>query len=56
MMDIICIIFIRRKEPSPEMVELAREKGIAVMTTNHRMFTSCGLLFQAGLDGGVHIK
>ena len=56
MMDIICIIFIRRKEPSPEMVELAKEKGIAVMTTNHRMFTSCGLLFQAGLDGGVHIK
>ena len=38
------------------MVELAKEKGIAVMTTNHRMFTSCGLLFQAGLDGGVHIK
>ena len=56
MMDIVCIIFIRRKEPSPEMVELAREKGIAVMTTNHRMFTSCGLLFQAGLTGGVHIK
>ena len=56
MMDIICIIFVRRKEPSPEVVELAREKGIAVMTTTHRMFTACGLLFGAGLNGGVHIE
>ena len=56
MMDIICIIFVRRKEPSPEVVELAKEKGIAVMTTTHRMFTACGMLYQAGLNGGVHIK
>jgi len=56
MMDIVCIIFIRGKEPAPEVVELARQKDIAVMTTTHRMFTACGMLYQAGLDGGVHIK
>lgn len=56
MMDIICIIFVRGKEPAPEVVELAKEKDIAVMTTTHRMFTACGLLFKAGLDGGVHIQ
>ena len=56
MMDIICIIFVRSKEPAPEVVELARQKDIAVMTTTHRMFTACGLLFGAGLNGGVHIE
>lgn len=56
MMDIVCIIFVRSKTPAPEVVELAREKDLAVMTTTHRMFTACGLLFRAGLDGGVHIK
>ncbi len=56
MMDIICIIFVRSKEPAPEVVELARQKDIAVMTTTHRMFTACGLLFGAGLNGGVPIE
>lgn len=56
MMDIICIIFIRGKAPAPEVVALAQQKDIAVMTTTHRMFTACGLLFEAGLNGGVHIK
>ena len=56
MMDILCIIFVRGKEPAPEVVELAREKDLAVMTTTHRMFTACGLLFQSGLNGGVHIQ
>lgn len=56
MMDIVCVIFVRGKEPAPEVVEMARDKDIAIMTTRHRMFTSCGLLFQAGLKGGVHIQ
>ena len=56
MMDIVCIIFVRRKEPTPEMLELARQKKIAVMSTPHRMFTSCGRLYQAGLNGGLDIK
>ena len=45
-----------KEEPAPEVVELAREKDLAVMTTTHRMFTACGLLFQSGLNGGVHIQ
>ena len=56
MMDIMCVIFVRGKEPAQEVVEMARDKDIAIMTTSHRMFTACGLLFQAGLKGGVHIK
>ena len=56
MMDIFCVIFVRDKKPAQEVVEMAKAKDIAIMTTRHRMFTSCGLLFQAGLKGGVHIQ
>ena len=56
MMDMVCVIFVRDKEPGPEILDLAREKGIAVMSSPHRMFTSCGLLYQAGLNGGLAIR
>lgn len=53
MMDIICIVFVRGKEPTEAMIELARERSIAILSTNFRMFSSCGILCAAGLqDGG----
>ena len=56
MMDMVCVIFVRDKEPGQEILDLAREKRIAVMSSPHRMFTSCGLLYQAGLNGGLAIR
>lgn len=53
MMDMICIIFVRNKRPDEEMIKLAEERGIALMTTSHRMFTACGLLWENGLRGGT---
>ena len=53
MMDILCLVFVRSKKPTPEMIELAKEGGIVVMTTGHRMFTACGLLYSHGLRGGA---
>ncbi|MBQ6376625.1 MAG: hypothetical protein IJJ52_03255 [Lachnospiraceae bacterium] len=52
MIDMKCVIFVRDKNPTPEMLELAEEAGIAVLKTGHRMFTTCGLLYAAGLRGG----
>lgn len=52
MMDMVCIVFVRGKEPTPEMIELAEERGIVLMTTPLRMFTACGLLYENGLSGG----
>ncbi len=52
MMDMLCIVFVRGKEPTPEMIELAEEFGIVLMKTPLRMFTACGLLYQNGLTGG----
>lgn len=52
MMDIICIVFVRGKKPDEAMIEMAKEKGIAILTTGHRMFSACGMLYNKGLRGG----
>ena len=49
MMDMRCVVFVRSKRPSPEMLELAAESGLAVMTTAMRMYESCGRLYSSGL-------
>lgn len=54
LMDIKVIVYVRGKSPSQDMVEEARKCGIAVLTTRHSMFVSCGLLYEAGLrEGGM---
>ncbi len=52
MLDIVCIIFVRGKKVDETILEMAKERQIVVMETGHRMFSSCGMLFQAGLTGG----
>lgn len=54
MMDIVCIVFVRGKQPDEQMIALADRHGLAVMTTELSMFTACGLLYEAGLRGGSH--
>jgi len=56
MMDMVCVVFVRAKTPSEEMLELARERGIVVMSTQYRMFTACGLLYEGGLKGGCRVE
>lgn len=51
MMDMKCIVFVRGKVPSEEIVELARERDIVVMSSEVRMFIACGLLYSRGLEG-----
>lgn len=51
MMDMVCIVFVRSKKPTPEMIELARESGIVLMATERRMYEACGILYQNGLVG-----
>lgn len=52
MLDMRCVCFVRGKVPTEAMLDLAREIGIMVINTRHRMFTACGLLYEAGLRGG----
>ncbi|MEA5051451.1 MAG: DRTGG domain-containing protein [Oscillospiraceae bacterium] len=51
MMDMKCVVLVRRKAPTPEMIELAAENGIVMMKTQLRMFEACGILYAAGLCG-----
>lgn len=51
MMDMICIVFVRSKAPSEEMLRLAEESGIVVMSTDKRLYEACGLLYANGLVG-----
>ena len=51
MMDMICIVFVRSKKPTEEMLELARESGITLFSTDKRLYEACGLLYSNGLDG-----
>lgn len=55
MMDMLCVVFVRGKKPDDDMIALAKERSIALMTTNHRMFTACGLLWENGLGGGTQL-
>ncbi len=52
MMDMRCIVFVRGKEPDATIIALAEDRGIVLMTTELRMFTACGLLYESGLKGG----
>ena len=51
MMDMVCIVFVRNKEPSETMLELARDFGLVVMRSSLRAFEACGRLYEGGLGG-----
>lgn len=51
MMDMICIVFVRSKTPTEEMLALAKESGIVIMRTDKRLYEACGLLYSNGLVG-----
>ncbi|MBQ0126180.1 MAG: hypothetical protein KBS59_07670 [Clostridiales bacterium] len=50
MMDMRCIVFVRNKKPSDEMIALAAESGIVVLTSPMRMYEACGVLYANGLN------
>ncbi len=51
MMDMVCIVFVRSKCPTEEMIALARESGMVLLKTNKRMYEACGKLYAKGLVG-----
>ncbi len=50
MADINCIIFVRNKKVSKEMIQLAHETGIDIIECRYSMFKTSGLLYQAGIS------
>ena len=56
MMDVICIVFVRGKMPDETMIQIAKEREIALISTGHRMFSACGMLYEKGLRGGASYR
>ena len=56
MMDMRCIVFVRGKDPSEDIIELAREAGIVILASEMRMYVACGVLYSAGLHGGACVQ
>ncbi len=49
--DAKAVVYVRGKKPDEMGIELAREKGIPLLSTKFMMYTTCGLLFSHGLPG-----
>ena len=55
MLDMHCIVFVCGKQPTPEIVSLAKANGIVVLVTGLDMFLSAGKLYAAGLLDGADL-
>ncbi len=51
MLDIHCVVFARGKIPPQEVLEEAEDLGIVVLATAYTNYTTCGLMYEAGIRG-----
>ncbi|MFN3820698.1 MAG: hypothetical protein ACK4OO_00065 [bacterium] len=47
--EIRAVCLVRGKVPNREMIELAKERGICLLSCNYTLFEACGILYQQGL-------
>lgn len=52
LLDIRVIVFVRGKKPTEDLLEMAKESGMILLSTKYSMFLACGRLYEAGLRGG----
>ena len=51
MMDMNCIVFVRSKQPTADIIELAKEHELVVLGTDKTLYSACGILYTNGLAG-----
>ncbi len=51
MMDMNCIVFVRSKQPTDDIIELAKEHELVVLGTDKSLYSACGILYTNGLAG-----
>ena len=56
MMDMVCVVFVRSKTPTEEMIELARESNMVLLKSKKRMYEACGKLYANGLNARGEVK
>ncbi len=53
MAGIHCIVFVRGKKPTPDILELGQDNDMIIMITEYTLYQGCGILFANGLSGGT---
>lgn len=53
MLDIQDIMFVRGKNPTEDLVEMAEDMDMVLMSTSLPMFEACGVLYSNGVKGGT---
>ncbi|NTW70787.1 MAG: hypothetical protein HGA49_00905 [Eubacteriaceae bacterium] len=49
MANIECLVFVRDKTPTPDLIQQAEELNMVIMTTELPLYESCGRLYKKGL-------
>ena len=49
--DAKAILYVRGKKPDAEGIEIAKKKGIPILSTKMMMYKACGILYGHGLPG-----
>lgn len=49
MMDMKVVVFVRGKEPGEDVLNLAKDSSICVLSTEYPMYIACGKLYKEGL-------
>jgi predicted transcriptional regulator len=49
MLDIKAIVFVRGKQPTEEMMTLAKQKKMIICSTDYPLYIACGKLYHNGL-------
>lgn len=50
MSDVSCVILVRNKKATPDMIQLAEEAAIVIMEYEGSMFKAAGILYSAGIQ------
>jgi predicted transcriptional regulator len=53
LLDVSAIVFVRGKKPTDDILKMATDRDIAILTTQYTLFDACGILYQGGLRGGA---
>jgi predicted transcriptional regulator len=48
-LDVPCVMFVRGKRPTQELVELSQEMGITLLCSRLTLYEACGRLYAQGL-------
>ncbi|MCG8582458.1 MAG: PucR family transcriptional regulator ligand-binding domain-containing protein [Bacteroidales bacterium] len=50
MADINCVVFVRGKKITPEMIEVAEDNNMVLIECQYSMFRTIGVLYEAGVS------